>query len=282
MNVLISIIVPYYNSVKYLEELLESISRDPDIEVIVVDDHSDKGIAEFKQLQKKYENTNISFYENDADKKGAGTARNKGLSLAKGEYLLFADADDTFLPGIWDILKKQEFESDIVFFPPTSQKKDGSIGNRHEHYSNLVKAYADDRSLKNETRLRWQYWSPCSKLVKRELTEKYSIRFEETLVSNDMMFSTLIGLYAKTTDAIDLEIYQIREHDEGLTRQVDTRSKMTRKKVFCDCYKIMKQNTTRKERMNYLGYGLGSEIYYLKWRTMCSVYDLFRKGCPEK
>jgi glycosyltransferase involved in cell wall biosynthesis len=88
---LISIIVPCYNAAKYLNETLTSIlSQDLcDMEVLIIDDgstdHTKEVIEVIKDERVKY------FYQNN---KGVSIARNEGLKMAKGSYIIFFDADD--------------------------------------------------------------------------------------------------------------------------------------------------------------------------------------------
>lgn len=91
----ISIIIPTYNEEKVLPEAIESLGFQTftDFETIVVDDGSrDKTIEILKNLQKTI--NNFHFFEQDH--KGAGAARNLGAAHAKGEILVFVDADMTF------------------------------------------------------------------------------------------------------------------------------------------------------------------------------------------
>lgn len=93
----ISIIVPVHNTGVYLEESLESIFTQSfqEFEVICVDDaSSDKLTREIlHRYQCIYENMRVIWLEENI---GAGEARNIGFDEAKGEYVIFLDADDVF------------------------------------------------------------------------------------------------------------------------------------------------------------------------------------------
>lgn len=131
-TVILSIIVPHYNSADLLAKLLDTIPDDPEIEVIVVDDHSTKKLAEFSDCKRKYGNRNIYFFENEIGKKSAGAARNAGIKRAKGRYLLFADADDWFLDGFWSAVQRNiTCGADVIYFAPTSQKTNGKKSDIH-------------------------------------------------------------------------------------------------------------------------------------------------------
>jgi len=95
---LISVVIPCYNIEHYIEECVQSVfaqSHAP-VEVICVDNNSTDGTKSvLKRLQEQYD----ALIVTDELKPGANAARNKGLSLAKGEWLQFLDADDLLAPG---------------------------------------------------------------------------------------------------------------------------------------------------------------------------------------
>ncbi len=91
----VSIIVPVYNSEKYLKDCLDSLVNQTleEIEIIAIDDaSSDKSLEILKEYEKKYPNK-IRVYANTKNL-GQGATRNKGIKLATGEYIGFLDSDD--------------------------------------------------------------------------------------------------------------------------------------------------------------------------------------------
>ena len=95
MSALVSIIVPVFNAAPWIRETLDSALRQthPDIEIIVVDDGStDESVAEARLYQG--ERLNIVTQANG----GAAAARNRGLRLARGDFIQFLDADDLLSP----------------------------------------------------------------------------------------------------------------------------------------------------------------------------------------
>ena len=100
---LVSIIIPVYNSEKYLDETIRSAIQQtwPNKEIIVVDDGStDNSLS----IAIKYQGQQLKVFVQE--NKGASAARNKGLAEAKGEYIQFLDADD--------LLSKNKIESQIT------------------------------------------------------------------------------------------------------------------------------------------------------------------------
>ena len=88
---LVSIIIPAYNSLEYLDETIASALNQtyPNIEVILVDDGSTDASRDQFSIWEKQGVTCVS-----QENAGAAAARNYGMKLAKGEYLQFLDADD--------------------------------------------------------------------------------------------------------------------------------------------------------------------------------------------
>ena len=90
----ISVIIPIYNSKKYLERCLDSIlsQNGVEVEVICIDDGSTDRTADIlNKYEKRYFNVTAIRNENN---KGVGSSRNEGLKLASGRYIQFVDADE--------------------------------------------------------------------------------------------------------------------------------------------------------------------------------------------
>ena len=95
---LVSVIMPIYNSEKYLAATLNSIFVQDykDIEIVLVDDCSKDNSANIiSELQK--EHPEIVYFLQEKNM-GAGAARNKALELANGRYVAFLDSDDIWMP----------------------------------------------------------------------------------------------------------------------------------------------------------------------------------------
>ena len=98
--VMISIIIPNYNKGVFIKETLDSLMNQsiPSWEAIIVDDGStDESLNICKEYSIK--DKRFVLVERDRLPKGGSTCRNIGLSLAKGEYIIFIDSDDIFAPN---------------------------------------------------------------------------------------------------------------------------------------------------------------------------------------
>lgn len=108
---LVSVIMPAYNCEKYIEEAINSVlfQTYSNLELIVIDDGSkDNTVKIIERLIKK--DSRVKFYKNEKNL-GVSATRNKGISLANGDWIAFLDSDD-----IWEktkVKKQIKYASDI-------------------------------------------------------------------------------------------------------------------------------------------------------------------------
>ena len=122
MDIEISVIIPTFNRRHVISNSIDSVlvQNEEGVEIVVVDDVSMDGTAEF--IRKKYKDITVielekNFGQNVARNRGANVARNRGANAARGEWLLFLDSDDTLTNGSLRHLKdlSKKIKSDIIF-----------------------------------------------------------------------------------------------------------------------------------------------------------------------
>lgn len=116
-NIKVSIIIPAFNSEKWITNCLKSIPVRDDIEVICINDGStDKTIGYLRNFEKfSKQNAKIIDYK---ENKGVSYARNKGIEASKGEYIVCIDSDDYIYPDIFNKIVDNYLNSeyDMVFY----------------------------------------------------------------------------------------------------------------------------------------------------------------------
>lgn len=279
----LSIIIPHYNSTETLITLIETIPNRREIQVIIVDDHSNE--EEKKKLLKikeDYENENIIFLNNKRYKKGAGACRNIGLEYADGDWILFADADDFFIDGFFQVVKKYfKSNNDVVFFKPTSIEIDTQkISDRHKFYEKLIEDYLASKNKKTETLLRYRFVVPWSKLIKKKFIIDNNIFFDEVISANDVMFSTKLGYYMKKFDVSEEAIYCVTKNKGSLTMSISEQIFDTRMGVYIKYYKFLRENLKKKE---FLFLGLSGRGFLINsiqfgFKKTFRVYNELRKN----
>ncbi len=191
---LISVIIPAYNCGNTLKKTIESIiaSGLKDYEIIIVNDGStDNTAAVCNSLCSQYSFIKYSEQENS----GVSTTRNKGISIAAGEYIMFFDADDTaekngFSECI-DIIESEKTDI-LVFGMSFDYYKNGKLYRRDE----LV---PEQTGLLNKTQFKSQLESlyntnslssACNKIYRRALITDNNILFDTNyFLMEDFLFS---------------------------------------------------------------------------------------------
>ena len=114
----VSIIIPMYNSEKYIGECLDSVLAQTfdDYEVIVVDDCStDESCKIVESYQSKF-GDKLQLIQLEKNSGSGALPRNKGMEIARGEYILFVDSDDAIVKTALEVLFKsaEELQADVV------------------------------------------------------------------------------------------------------------------------------------------------------------------------
>ncbi len=213
-----SVIIPHKNIPDLLHRCLKSIPQRNDLEVIVVDDHSDENVvSSLYYIKEEYNNWHFIF---DTKGGGAGYARNLGLKIAKGDWLIFADADDFFDKFFWDSVDVEigGGEYDIIYFKSKGIAVDSFEPSSRGFAANKLVNDFISKNNHGEERLRYGHIVPWAKIIRRELVTQNNITFEEIPYCNDILFGTKIGDKAISIDARDKLMYYVTLRDESLSR----------------------------------------------------------------
>jgi glycosyltransferase involved in cell wall biosynthesis/pyruvate-formate lyase-activating enzyme len=215
-TVFFSIVVPTYNAAAHIEECLGSIRAQdlsPELfEVIVADDCSADGTVELatacgKSLQ------NFRVFRRDSNG-GPGAARNVGIDHARGEWLIFVDADDLLTPDCLSSLK--------VFIERSCEEATTAVGYDWtavltDDGLNSSKRYGrrDGQFLADRSKLMYQYLthrmdgSVIYTAIRRSLLERHRIRFQEGL-HEDVDFIFRVYYHSPKSTFLGRAIYKKR------------------------------------------------------------------------
>lgn len=214
-----SFIIPHYNCPEQLSRLLKTIPARMDIEIIVIDDNSDP--SKLPQIDHPRA-TCICLSANES--KGAGHARNVGLSKAKGRWLLFADSDDFYTDGfIQELDKFVNCKSDVVFFSawlnykvnePYDANEVNALEEEIENYKKSKKKDNDIHRLLMSTNVPW------NKMFNANFIRKIQVKFEEIPIANDAWFSVYSGYKADSVEIIDKRLYYYVLNENSISHKV--------------------------------------------------------------
>ena len=208
----LSIIIPVYNSEKFLAGCFESVFQqnllEAEYEIIVVNDGSTDG-SENIILDFKSKNSNLVFI--NQVNKGVSTARNLGLDIAKGEFITFIDSDDEIeRNSLKTIIEKLENDDLDIFYPKidTYSKNGHRLGTvAFEGKCNEIK-----RGVLQERRT----FPPT--FYRKELLK--NIRFNpEIALGEDTVFNTKAQAIAQRVCYADIAYYRYTSRENSLSKQ---------------------------------------------------------------
>lgn len=211
MSELISVIVPVYNTGPYLRRCIESIvAQDyPNLEIIIVDDgSSDIDTIRLCDILSDSYNNVCTYHKPNG---GQSSARNYGITLAKGEYIGFIDSDDVIEPTMYSTLYKCLLDNNVkVAIGGVAIEENHK---RIDRLNSLPSGCLDSHQLLHYFFL-GHFHSSCTNLYKRCLFD--NIRFPENEINEDYMLNYYIF---KQLDAvyIDETIYYHYIRREGST-----------------------------------------------------------------
>lgn len=187
----VSIIIPTYNSEKYITKCLLSINNQTleEIEIIIIDDGStDKTLSIIEEFREVDSRIKTIIQKN----KRQGAARNAGMKIANGEYIGFIDSDDwvdlNFFEELYKAAKK--YDSDIAL---ATNIRIGN-GKTKKRLNITEEQFVTD--LQNKIDISHQAKNPCptNKIYRREFLEKNQIIWPEGVYCEDKLF-TIQALY---------------------------------------------------------------------------------------
>ena len=204
MGKMISVIVPVYNSEKFLKECLDSILAQTyaDIEIIAVNDGStDNSLSVIKAIADKDARVKIISIENH----GVSYARNVGIENSSGEFLCFVDSDDTLEPDALKILFDDitDNNADISSCLMVERNHDGSVEIWKDEQP-IVKHLEDNEFM----------YSSCAKLYRKSFLG--DTRFENgRKIHEDSFFTFECCVKKPIFVARNLSIYNYRKNPQS-------------------------------------------------------------------
>lgn len=211
-----SVIIPHYNDEKRLDRLLQTIPLNrKDIQTIVIDDCSPEP-TKLAILKKKYPSINWLKTEKNS---GAGRARNIGLDLSSGDFLIFADSDDKFTADAFSIFDEALTEKDELcyFLAEAVKESDFSESTRADNINRICLNYYDKQNKKNLDTLRSRHGVPWAKAYKASKIKALNLRFDESLVSNDISFNILAAFQLNKIKVYPIAVYVVYRRHGSLT-----------------------------------------------------------------
>ena len=222
---LVSVVIPVFNTAPFLAEAFDSVIHQTykNLEIIAVNDGSTDGSGE---ICEEYALKDPRFRLIHQQNKGVSSARNAGLSVASGDYLVFFDSDDALYPDcIKDMLSAAEreradlvlcryilFHTDGKMIPTGNEKKYPAIAPGIYGRSGALQAFASGTINPMATH----------RLYRREIWER--LRFPEGHVHEDITIAFSVLDQCETVVVLDQPLYMYRMRGGAITHTITKNS----------------------------------------------------------
>lgn len=219
-EIVISFIVPVYNTGNYIGDCLDSIVSINQIkkEIIIVNDGStDNSLSRIYPYTQKYDD--IIFVEQE--NQGLSEARNVGLRMAKGRYILFVDSDDFIIPDklLELIAILDSLDIDILIGNYLECNNSGDITKKISNNNADKRTLYDGKTFYNGKSLNdASIIAACMKICRRDFLIENNIFFIKGLFFEDVPFSFLCSKYAKRMMQVEIPFYVYRQRSGSITK----------------------------------------------------------------
>ena len=264
---LVTIIVPAFNSEKYIEKCLNSILRQTyqNLEVIVVDDGSTDGTAGIiRGIAGRDHRIRLLCEEN----RGTSAARNYGLEEATGEYLTFVDSDDYIARDYVERLQKrcESTEADMVICGLCYVGENGRILKR------IVPDYYQ-RGVHEEWTFRIS--AACSHFYRRQIWEKYHVRFSVGELGEDMPVALFFRAVCRKIEILPYAGYAYVQHADSAM------GKFRGLKTWNLPLRSLEESITKAEKIGIVNDREFFELFVMRILSTC-FFDLARGADRKK
>ena len=225
MKPLVSIIVPVYNVEKYIDSCVISIITQTykNLQVILVDDGTPDNSGKICDEYAKKDNRITVIHKENG---GLSSARNAGLDIAKGDYIMFVDGDDYIADNAVEILvsANEKYDADFVQFELIHTKCEDYIKNSvNENYNVQIITDLD--------KMYWKMYetvgsgeSACTKLYKKHLFD--GLKFKEGIIHEDVYFTLFMLQRAKKAAYIDIGLYYYIVRENSIITSAFSKKKL--------------------------------------------------------
>ncbi len=213
-----SVIVPAYNSEKYIEQTLDCLlsQTERDIEVIVVNDGSSDLTADILSRYSEKDSRVVPVNQVNA---GVSAARNNGIERAVGEYIIFIDSDDLLsvdaLEKLYSALKSTD--ADLAIF------RVQSFGDGVSQYNPIVDELIKETSIDCYDKRLLRNFIVSNKVYRAELLKKSGVRFPPMRYSEDgAFFMQFVHTVKPRITGVADALFMYRRHSASVTHKVNS------------------------------------------------------------
>jgi glycosyltransferase involved in cell wall biosynthesis len=239
----VSIIIPIYNAENYLRRCLDTVVNQTfkNLEIILINDGStDSSLKIMNEYKENYNNIEIINQQNA----GQGEARNKGISIAKGNYITFADADDwlseNYVEALYNAIEKNNADISVcnmimVMSRTFKEIKSIKFPKNELNGDEAVRNLLEDKELKSY---------PWAKLYKKSIFIENNITFPARMFYEDLAIIFQAFYYSSKISLVNEYCYYYFQSEESSTRAPNPKTIYDRIKALDMVQKFLVDNNS--------------------------------------
>ncbi len=263
----ISIIIPAYNVEKYLNQSLDSVLRQTykNLEIIIVNDGSKDSTGKIANEYAKLDGRIKVIHQPN---QGLPTARNVGMEIATGKYIMFLDSDDFYEDNSCEVLYNEikKHDADYVVGNYIHTTSDGIKWEKPlfdvDIYDNFKLSINDfQKSFFVMNSVVW------NKIFKKEFIEKHNLRFIPRTIAEDAIFSTYCYVHTDKGYYIKDVVYNYRQNQANAS--ISTNCNMDYFINLNGAYKLIFENFNSTNNIGFYRFFYARIMPYL----LCKIID---------
>lgn len=264
----ITVIIPVYNVEKYVGEALDSVINQTykNLEIIVIDDESKDSSGDICEEYAKKDNRITVVHQKN---KGLSGARNTGLDLATGKYIMFLDSDDKFeldaCENFYKEIEKTNAEyvvGNYIYIDEDGTKWEKPVfdQDKYKEFKLSIEDYKNSFFIMNST-----VWN---KIFRRSFLEELKMKFVERVPAEDAIFTTYCFIKSSQVYYMPKIMYNYR------MRYSDSISNSCSKEYFMGinkAYKIIYENFKENNRLDFYRFFYAKSMNYILYKFIDST-----------
>lgn len=261
----VSIIIPVYNTEKYLIKCLTSIQNQTltDLEIVCINDGSTD--SSLKILKDFAQNDN-RFIIIDKKNEGQGVARNCGIERASGEFLIFVDSDDWLENNALELCynKIKQDNTDILFFNNYNYREEKNKKDAND-YTAVFKQFKEKPFTKEDVSEKIFFCNALAfKMYKTEFIKNNKIKFSAHKFMEDMVFFYKAVFLSSSLSCLNDYIYNYRIHNTSSTFNLDEQLKCM-PEIYNICFAFLQEHKIEPKLINaFIESRQNSLLYFYK------------------
>lgn len=273
---MISVIIPVYNTEKYLRRCIDSVlaSDYHDFEILLINDGSTDNSPDIcREYSLKDSRIKVFHQKNQ----GVSAARNHGISIASGEWLIFVDSDDYITKDFLSTISNARYQNaDFLLFdfikstdgPCKAASPVTPISIRKKGMLKLLQRILVPRRLSPDTNA--DFRSPCARAYKKSIIDQYGIRFSPRLsVGEDLLFNLEYQLKAVSCVYTPVPVYIYDVHMGSATHGFRGDLVKNHARLQKDIKNILiKSDMFSSLEKEFYSYSLENLTYVLIWEVL--------------